>query len=158
MPDFQVTSWKAQQRPYVIIPGEKGVAGFIMEIETKRLASYYIWKMIFPLCLIVMLSWSPLWINPTEISTSIAISTTAFLTLIAYLFAVTVLLPRVPYLTRLDRFILLSTLLVFAGLIQTILSAYLINSNKLTLVKDLIFKSRVVYPIALLAVLATSFI
>jgi len=158
MPDFQVTSWKAQQRPYVIIPGEKGIAGFIMEIETKRLASYYIWKVIFPLCLIVMLSWSPLWIDPTEISTSIAISTTAFLTLIAYLFAVAVLLPRVPYLTRLDRFILLSTLLVFAGLIQTILSAYLINLNKLTLVKDLIFKSRIVYPIALLAVLATSFI
>jgi hypothetical protein len=105
-----------------------------------------------------MLSWSPLWINPAESGTSIGISTTAFLTLVAYLFAVTVLLPRVPYLTRLDWFILLSTVLVFAGLIQSILSAYLVNLNKLALVKEINFKSRIVYPIALLAVLATSFI
>jgi hypothetical protein len=151
MPDFQVTSWKAQQRPYFVIPGENGTAGFIMEIKTERLASYYIWKVIFPLCLIVILSWSPLWIDPTASGTSIGISTTAFLTLVAYLFAVTVLLPRVPYLTRLDQFILLSTLLVISGLIQSVLSAFMVNLNKLILAKDLNFKSRIVYPIVLLA-------
>jgi len=49
-----------------------------------------------------------------------SISTSSFLTLVTYLFAITILLPRVSYVTRMDRFILLSTLMVFAGLIHTV--------------------------------------
>ncbi len=118
LPDFDVISWKAESRPYIPFEGEVGTPGYIMEIQIKRRPSYFIWKVIFPLCLIVIMYWIPRWLDPKESSTSIGISTTAFLTLVAYLFAITVLLPKVSYLTRMDDFILLSTLLVFVGLIS----------------------------------------
>jgi hypothetical protein len=76
------------------------VAGYEMKINIHRLPTYYILKVIIPLCLIVIMSWLPRWIDPEQIGTNIGVSTSAFLTLVAYLFAITVLLPRVSYITR----------------------------------------------------------
>jgi hypothetical protein len=45
-------------------------------------------KVILPLCLIVLMSWAPRWIDPGQIGTNVGISTAAFLTLVAYLFAI----------------------------------------------------------------------
>ncbi len=157
LPDFDVIGWKAESRPYIPFEGEVGVPGYILEIQVERRPSYFIWKIIFPLCLIVIMSWIPRWLDPKESSTSIGISTTAFLTLVAYLFAITVLLPKVSYLTRMDDFILLSTLLVFLGLIQTVISTYLINFGHMAQVERINKLSRMVYPLLLLIVLAVSF-
>ncbi len=157
LPDFDVIGWKAESRPYNPFEGEVGVPGYMMEIQIQRRPSYFVWKVIFPLCLIVIMSWIPRWLDPKESGTSIGISTTAFLTLVAYLFAITVLLPKVSYLTRMDDFILLSTLLVFVGLIQTVVSTYLVSLGNITQVQRINRLSRVVYPLVLLIVLAISF-
>jgi hypothetical protein len=120
LPDFEILSWTATPKPYRPFPGELGVAGFQMEIEVKRRLIYFIAKMIIPLCLIVIISWVPLWTDPRQIGSNLAIAATSFLTLVAYLFAIAVLLPRVSYLTRMDIFIILSTIMVFACLLQTV--------------------------------------
>jgi hypothetical protein len=54
-------------------------------------------------------------VNAFEINASsqVSIAMTSMLTLIAYRFAIDSQLPRLPYMTRLDVFILASTLLVF---------------------------------------------
>ncbi|MFN2186434.1 MAG: hypothetical protein ACK2UU_20825, partial [Anaerolineae bacterium] len=90
-----------------------------MEVKVVRQPDFYTWKIIVPLCLIVAMSWVPRWMDPKEIGTNLAISTTSFLTLVAYLFATTSLLPKVVYFTRIDGFILLSTFMVFFGLAHT---------------------------------------
>ena len=157
MPDFKVTDWRAEARPY--LPGGKppGTSGFILEMDIERLPNYYIWKVILPLCLIVMMSWIPRWLDPVEGGTSIGISTTSFLTLVAYLFAIVVLLPKVAYLTRLDRFILISTVLVFASLVQTVATTYLVKTGRNALANQINWFSRFIYPILLMLVLAASF-
>jgi hypothetical protein len=157
VPDFTVLSWKAEPMPYFPIEGAAGTAGFQMQIEVVRSVSYFIWKVIVPLCLIVIMSWLPRWIDPEQIGSNIGISTTAFLTLVAYLFAITVLLPRVSYITRMDRFILLSTLMVFTGLMQTVANTAMIRSGKKALVEKTDRWSRLVYPILLVGVLWGSF-
>lgn len=158
MPDFSVTSWKAEAKPYVAVHGTVGIAGFALEIKIKRLISYYVWKVIFPLCLIIIMSWIPRWLDPTDGGTSLGISTTAFLTLVAYLFAIAVVLPRVSYLTHMDKFILMSTVLVFLGLMQTVLMTYLINFERAELAQRINIISRAVYPVLLLTVLVISFV
>jgi hypothetical protein len=157
VPDFTVLSWKAEPMPYFPIEGAAGTAGFQMQIEVARSVSYFIWKVIVPLCLIVIMSWLPRWIDPEQIGSNIGISTTAFLTLVAYLFAITVLLPRVSYITRMDRFILLSTFMVFTGLMQTVTNTAMIRSGKKALVEKTDRWSRLVYPMLLLGVLGGSF-
>jgi hypothetical protein len=157
LPDFDVLDWNASSAPYYPVPGRAGVAGYELKISIDRQPTYYILKVIIPLCLIVVMSWLPRWINPDETGTNIGISTSAFLTLVAYLFAVTVLLPRVSYITRLDRFILLSTLTVFAGLIQTVANTFLIQKGRTMLAERLDRGSRIVYPLLLAIVLLVSF-
>lgn len=103
------------------------------------------------------MSWTPFWIHPEQFATSIAVATTSFLTVVAYLFAITVLLPRVSYLTRMDQFILLSTAMVFASLLQTVASASLVKRRTPPAVLRLNRLSRAIYPAILLAVLAVSF-
>ena len=158
LPDFEVTNWAAEPRPYFPFEGEVGVPGYVVDIQIKRKPTYYVWKVIFPHCLIVIMSWVPRWLDPKESGTSIGISTTAFLTLVAYLFAITVLLPKVSYLTRLDDFIMLSTLLVFAGLMQTVMATYQLNRGFASQVETVNKVSRVIYPLLLLIVLAVSFV
>ena len=156
LPDFNVVSWRARPQPYIPYEGQVGVAGFLMEIDVRRRTSYYFWKIIFPLCLIVIMSWIPRWIDPTQIGANIGIATTSFLTLVAYLFAVAHLLPRISYFTRLDQFILLSTFMVFIGLLQTAVTTTLITRNT-ALMTRVDWWSRIVYPVLLLAVLGISF-
>ena len=155
LPDFRVVSWKAQPQAYVPFAGEEGIAGFLMEIDVQRQASYYVWKIIFPLCLIVVMSWIPRWMDPKHVGTNIGVATTSVLTLVAYLFAIAHLLPRVAYFTRLDKFILLSTLMVFIGLLQTVATAT--TTKDPSLVARVDWWSRLGYPALLLIVLVVSF-
>ncbi len=104
------------------------------------------------------MSWLPRWIKPSEIGTNIGLSTSAFLTLVAYLFAITVLLPRVSYATRMDRFILLSTFMVFTGLIHTAWNTAMIGKQKHRMVELIGRWSRVLYPLLLVLVLLFSFV
>lgn len=157
LPDYDVVSWKAGSMPYQAVRGETGTAGYLMEIEIGRQMTYYVIKVIIPLCLILIMSWLPRWIDPREIGTNFGISATAFLTLIAYLFSITVLLPRVSYITYLDRFILLSTFVVFMGLLHTLLSTMLVKREKLELAMRVDRWARFALPAILILVLALSF-
>jgi hypothetical protein len=157
LPDFKVSGWSAGSRPYSAGAGKERAAGFILEIDLMREPWFYIWKIILPLCLIVIMSWVPRWLDPKDCGTSIGISATAFLTLVAYLFAINLLLPRVSYLTRIDTFILLSTLLVFIGLIHTVLSSFWVTRGRETAIIYANYITRGIYPLALLAVIALAF-
>lgn len=158
LPDFKVISWEAKPQPYFPFKDEVAIPGFEMKLTVKRLSGYYVFKTIIPLCLIIMMSWLPRWIDPKQIGANIGISTTAFLTLVAYLFAITVLLPKVSYITRMDRFILLSTFVVFLGMIQTVVSTVLVKNNKLKLAQNLDLWGRLIYPVILGVILYGSFI
>ncbi len=143
--------------PYVAYEGAPGTAGYQLQIEVRRKVAYYVMKIILPLCLIVLMSCAPRWIDPKQIGTNVGISTTAFLTLVAYLFAINVLLPRVSYVTRMDRFILLSMCMVFAGLLQTVANTALVRNGKTAKAVRMDWWSRGLYPAALVGILAVSF-
>ena len=157
LPDFDIVSWEAEAHPYVSADGFTATAGYQLEIDVRRRIDYFVIKVIIPLCLIVIMSWAPRWIDPLEIGANLGISATSFLTLIAYLFAITVLLPPVSYITHMDRFIILSTMIVFAGLLHTVLTTTLIRKGEEAQVERINRWSRFIYPMVLLLVLGYSF-
>ena len=69
------------------------------------------------------------------------------LTLIAYRFAVDSQLPRLPYMTRLDAFILTSTLLVFFSLIEVLVTTILDNNQQTQRAKKIDRYCRVIFPV-----------
>ncbi len=156
LPDFKVLSWGAESAPFYAFEEGVGTAGYKMDITIARHSMYYILKVILPLCMIVIMSWLPRWISAEHTSINVGISTTSFLTLIAYLFAIAVLLPKVSYLTRMDYFILLSTILVFLGLVHTAFDAFMFKRNP-KVVERANLLARFLHPLFLLAVLMYSF-
>ena len=124
LPDWKITKYAVQAHTYKPI-GDMEVAGFALEFTAKRYALYYLWQVIVPLVFIVIMSWGAFYIDPTNVGAQIGVATSSMLTLIAYRFMLGNLIPRLPYMTRLDYFTLGSTTLVFLTLMEVIVTTNL---------------------------------
>jgi cadmium resistance protein CadD (predicted permease) len=69
------------------------------------------------------------------------------LTLIAYRYAVDTQVPRLPYMTRIDLFFLVSTLLVFFSLIEVLVTTILDNNQQTERAKKIDRYCRVIFPV-----------
>src|SRR5580704_3729826 len=67
LPDWTVEKWDAKARVYTLTPGMQ-YSGYAFEFTASRNVAYYIWKVILPLVLIVMMSWVVFWIDPVNAS------------------------------------------------------------------------------------------
>src|SRR5436309_12871628 len=121
-------------------------SGYVFEFTASRNVQHYILKVILPLVLIVMMSWAVFWIDPNNAGSQISVAVTSMLTLIAYRFAVDSQLPRLPYVTRLDAFILTSTLLVFISLIEVLITTILETSRRTGRAKKIDRYCRAIFP------------
>jgi hypothetical protein len=162
-PSLSVADWSFRHssfeaRDLAVAPETDPVPAFVLVLEADRRSAYFVLKVIVPLLLIVAMSWTVFWLNPEQASTQIAVATTSMLTLIAYRFAVGSYIPKVPYLTRLDLFILASTLLVFAALVAAVFTAYLANAGKALQANRLERWLRFLFPSASLVICAVSFL
>jgi hypothetical protein len=146
LPDWTVEKWDAKARVYALTPGMQ-YSGYAFEFTASRNVAYYIWKVILPLVLIVMMSWTVFWIDPATSNSQISVAVTSMLTLIAYRFAVDSQLPRLPYMTRLDLFFLVSTLLVFFSLIEVLITTILENKQQTGRAKKIDRYCRVIFPV-----------
>ena len=77
-------------------------------IEVKRNSAHYLFKIIIPVFLILCVAWSVLWIPTYKLDARLTTSIVALLSLIAYNFVFEGDIPKLDYLTDLDKFILLS--------------------------------------------------
>ncbi len=81
-----------------------------LNITVKRNINYFIFKIIIPVFLILSIAWSVMWIPPIQVESRLTTSIVGLLSLIAYNFVFNDDLPKLSYLTSLDRYILLSYL------------------------------------------------
>ena len=96
--------------------------------------------------------------SPKESGSQISVAITAMLTLIAYRFSIGSLVPKVSYLTRLDYFILGSTLMVFLSLLLVVITSNLAKSNQTQLALRIDRWSRIIFPSMLLFVTLFAFL
>ena len=83
-------------------------SGVELVFEIERNFQYYLFKVIFPIILILLVSWSVFWIHPRELESKLTITIVCLLSLIAYNFVIDKDLPKLSYLTILDYIVLLS--------------------------------------------------
>jgi cadmium resistance protein CadD (predicted permease) len=144
-----VEHWETNPLTYALSPGFE-YSGYVFEFTASRNVQHYIFKVLLPLVLIVMMSWAVFWIDPNTSNSQISIAVTSMLTLIAYRFAVDSQLPRLPYMTRLDSFFLTSTLLVFFSLIEVLVTTILDNKQQTERAKKIDRSCRVIFPVIFL--------
>jgi len=145
--DWKITGWKIDNKPFQPSADHIPVSAFELSVSAERRMDYFIVNVIVPLFLIVAMSWVVFWIEPKGSSgTKISISVTSMLTLIAYRFAIGASVPKLSYLTRLDEFILWSTVLIFATLLQTVVTSSFANSGRIDLALTIDKWSRWLFP------------
>ena len=103
------------------------------------------------------MSWAVFWIDPKEIGPQLGLAGTSMLTLIAFQFAFTGLLPRISYLTRADRFVFSASLLVFLALAEAVATSALARQGRMALANRLDQTSRFAFPVALVTIIAFAF-
>lgn len=95
---------------------DRNFARIDFRLSAERDRKYYLLNVLTPLCLIVLMAWAVFWIDPSAIGPQVGLSTATVFTLIAYRFSLSYQLPKVSYFTRIDKFVLFSTILVFIAL------------------------------------------
>lgn len=83
-------------------------SALVTEIHIERKHGYYIFKVILPIILILMVCWSVVWVDPKELEARLTITIVCLLSLIAYNFVIDSELPKLEYLTVLDWIVLIS--------------------------------------------------
>jgi len=87
-------------------------------IKVERRYAFYLWKVFLPLLLMVVLSWAVFWVEARDLSNQVQIAITTILTVIAFAFAISATMPRVPYLTYIDAFFLTCYVFVFVAIVE----------------------------------------
>lgn len=137
---------------------DRHLARMDFRIPVKRHASFFYIKVIIPLCLIVLMAWFVLWIDPSALGPQIGIPTSAVFALILYIHRTATLLPRIDYLTRLDRFILGTLILVFVTLGEAVTTTMLTMKGKKELALSIDRHARYVYFLLFLLIVLQAFV
>lgn len=134
-PVFTLTGWDIVSSGYntdtsYMAPQNKYRSRFNLEIEINRRPGFFLMRIVFPLSIIVFMSWMVFWINPVHLEAQIGVSATALLSLFAFHFSMSELLPRISYLTRMDIFVTGSTLLIFLAIVETVRTSLLADKEQ----------------------------
>jgi len=146
IPNWDIKGLNLKKLQYEFLPDSPKLEGVLLTVRAERHLQFYIYRYMVPLLLIIFMSWIVFWIDPTDYTTQLSISITSMLTLIAYQFLAVSSLPEVPYLTRMDIFMLLSIVLVFASLIETTITAILAKKGNIELARSIDNYCRYTFP------------
>ena len=153
VPDWSIDQFEMRTAPFSVIPGGREIAGLEGAFEARRHLGFYVGKAFVSVAIIVFMSWVVFWLGPEHVGPRLSVSVTSMLTLIAYRFLLGQSLPPVSYLTRLDYFLLGTTILVFVALIQVALTSAMSERRAESINRI----SKLIFPVAFLLLIAWSF-
>jgi hypothetical protein len=133
--ELTIGNWEVGQVKAVVAPFEVAQLGqtfsrYTLELPTKRYAGYYFYKVLLPLGMITLMAFGVFWIDPRQFAAQLSMAATAVLTLIAFQFSLTELLPAISYLTRMDQFVLGANIAVFLALMESVLIGFLVTKDR----------------------------
>jgi hypothetical protein len=126
--DFEIPEWRitrvgSRVEQKLAIRNPVAFDHFVFEIEVERESGFYLWKVMLPLFIIVAISWSVFWMTDEPLAGRSRITATGVLTIVAYQFVVAGDLPRIAYLTLLDKVMILSLALLAVTVVQSMIVA-----------------------------------
>lgn len=124
--NWSIIGLSSHSHAHYLQPEQQDYARFDYEIKVKRHSSFYAWRVLFPVALIVFMSDLVFWLEPTQIIPQITLATAMMVSLITYQFILRQELPKMNYLTAEDKVIVGSMLLVFIALVESVTSINLV--------------------------------
>jgi hypothetical protein len=96
---WNITNVEMNYKIYNHLLKEEYFDGFELVFEIERKSRYYVYKIILPIILILIVCWSAVWIKPRDLESKLTITIVCLLSLIAYNFVIDKDLPKLEYLT-----------------------------------------------------------
>ena len=127
---WDITDFNLKYKEYYDPLYQDFTDGFEMVFEIERKSGYYVFKIILPIILILMVCWSVVWIDPKELESRLTITIVCLLSLIAYNFVIDKDLPKLEYFTVLDWIIFVSYIYATIPNFLSIISFRLLSSKK----------------------------
>ena len=157
-----ISNWKiqllgGQNKTQYIAAVDKNLARLDLVMRAERLSGYYTWQQLLPLLLVVMMTWVTFWIPQEYVPPRVGLAATSMLTLIAYRFAMSSVLPPIAYLTRLDVFMIGASILVFAGLAATVSVSYFAHHSNMAMADTINRSARWLSPLLLVLLTGIAF-
>ena len=103
--------------------------GVSLKLNGKRKPEFYLWKVFYPLTIILLIAGAIFGINPGQVPARISVTTVATLTLVAYDFIIANMVPTLSYLTLIDVFYFSSLGLVFYAFSGAVVTTYMGSKN-----------------------------
>jgi hypothetical protein len=98
--------------------GRLGVAStFVVSMDVERKSLFMVRLVIVPLVLIVMLSWSVFWMDQSSLGDRISVSFIGILTVVAYQFILSEIMPRISYMTLMNGVLNMSFFIMCASVV-----------------------------------------
>jgi hypothetical protein len=145
LPEWKIMSATASVSEVSVMRSREKFSRYTLEIEIARNPGFYLWKVFLPLVIIVALSWSIFWMPEERFAQRSRITSTGVLTIVAYQLAFGADLPRVGYLTLLDKAMILSFGLLAITMFESLVVSSWQEANKERALR-LDRSSRVIFP------------
>ena len=150
--DARGLKYAAEAAPYSPVAEIKS-AGFSFQFEARRYVAFYYWRVVLPLTVIVVMSWASFWVDTSNVGVRVGVSTSSILTMIAQGFVLARLLPRLPYMTRMDFLAVISMVMVLASMLIVLWTTMLTKHKRVDLAERIDFWARIAFPAVFLLVL-----
>jgi hypothetical protein len=155
--NWRITFGENRLSGYYIKPLDRTLARLDVVFRAERLTGYYTWQLLVPLILVVMMTWAVFWMPLEFVAPRVGLVATSMLTLIAYRFSMASVLPPIAYLTRMDVFMVASSVLVFAALAAAVAVTHFEGRGDTVKANRINLASRWLAPLLFLIVLARVF-
>ena len=159
--ELSVANWAVGEQSFSLLPFQAledlVFAGVTFSFPARRTPGYYVWNTIVPLVLIVLMSWTVFWVNPAHLGPQIGLAATSMLSLIAYRFTLSGVLPPVSYFTRMDFFLTGGSFLVFLALVEAVTTSGLADRGREAAAARIDALARVAFPLSFGAIALYAF-
>lgn len=92
-----------------------------LKITLERKSSNMIWKVIFPLVVLVLMMWAVFWLEVDNLSDRLNLAFIGILTIVAYQFLIDGAMPRISYFTFTDAVLLYSFLVMCLAIFESLI-------------------------------------
>jgi hypothetical protein len=111
--DWDVRSSAAHAEDFHYRSDGSNYSTFVLETRIGRRSTYYVYRVLLPLTMLVVASWVVFWFDVTQLQPQISTALGILLSAVLFSFGTDFGLPRAPYLTLVDRQVLLTFLFGF---------------------------------------------
>ncbi len=122
-------------------------------MKVRRRSTFYVWRVLLPLTMLVIATWTVFWFEVANLQPQVSTALAILLSFVTFNYAIDFSLPKVPYLTFIDRYSLMSFGFVLSVVFAVSTIHVVLRHKGVGPASRLQAAARLVFPIAYLAVI-----